>query len=113
MCMWFGFIPAVIFYHFSTLLTLSFYAGATSTSPKFDLYSLVFAVFAVFCFLFFLFLFVCCLFVFLLLFFCGLSSVSDIQLVIFPHEFLIFTQGFLPREMVTPYILYGTDVPLE
>ena len=38
MCMWFGFNPAVIFCHFSTLLTLSFFAGATSTSPKFDLY---------------------------------------------------------------------------
>ena len=39
MCMWFGFNPAVNFCHFSTLLTLSFFAGATSTSPKFDLYS--------------------------------------------------------------------------
>ena len=38
-CMWFGFISAVNFCHFSTLLTLSFFAGATSTSPKFDLYS--------------------------------------------------------------------------
>ena len=38
MCMWFGFNPAVNFCHFSTLLTLSFFAGATSTSPKFDLY---------------------------------------------------------------------------
>ena len=37
MCMWFGFNPAVNFCHFSTLLTLSFFAGATSTSPKFDL----------------------------------------------------------------------------
>ena len=36
MCMWFGFNPAVNFCHFSTLLT--FFAGATSTSPKFDLY---------------------------------------------------------------------------
>ena len=38
MCMWFGFISAVNFCHFSTLLTLSFFAGATSTSPKFDLF---------------------------------------------------------------------------
>ena len=38
MCMWFGFNPAVNFCHFSTLLTLSFFAGATSTSPKFDLF---------------------------------------------------------------------------
>ena len=38
MCMWFGFNPAVDFCHFSTLLTLSFFAGATSTSPKFNLY---------------------------------------------------------------------------
>ena len=38
MCMWFGFNPAVNFCHFSTLLTLSFFEGATSTSPKFDLY---------------------------------------------------------------------------
>ena len=38
MCMWFGFNPAVNFCHFSTLLTLSFFAGATSTSPKFDLH---------------------------------------------------------------------------
>ena len=38
MCIWFGFNPAVNFCHFSTLLTLSFFAGATSTSPKFDLY---------------------------------------------------------------------------
>ena len=38
MCMWFGFNPAVNFCHFSILLTLSFFAGATSTSPKFDLY---------------------------------------------------------------------------
>ena len=38
MRMWFGFISAVNFCHFSTLLTLSFFAGATSTSPKFDLY---------------------------------------------------------------------------
>ena len=36
--MWFGFNPAVNFCHFSILLTLSFFAGATSTSPKFDLY---------------------------------------------------------------------------
>ena len=41
MCMWFGFNPAVNFCHFSTLLTLSFFAGATSTSPKFDLYLLL------------------------------------------------------------------------
>ena len=41
MCMWFGFNPAVNFCNFSTLLTLSFFAGATSTSPKFDLYSLI------------------------------------------------------------------------
>ena len=38
MCMWFGFNPAVNFCHFSTLLTLSFFEGATTTSPKFDLY---------------------------------------------------------------------------
>ena len=38
MCMWFGFNPAVNFCNFSTLLTLSFFAGATSTSPKFYLY---------------------------------------------------------------------------
>ena len=38
MCMWFGFNPAVNYFHFSTLLTLSFFAGATSASPKFDLY---------------------------------------------------------------------------
>ena len=38
MCMWFGFNPGVNFCHFSTLLTLSFFAGATSVSPKFDLY---------------------------------------------------------------------------
>ena len=38
MGMWFGFISAVNFCHFSTLLTLSFFTGATSTSPKFDLY---------------------------------------------------------------------------
>ena len=38
MCMWFGFNPAVNFCHFSTLLTLSFFAGVTSTSPKFNLY---------------------------------------------------------------------------
>ena len=37
-CMWFGFNPAVNFCHFSTLLTLSFFAGATSSSPKFDLH---------------------------------------------------------------------------
>ena len=37
MCMWFGFNPAVNFCHFSILITLSFFAGATSTSPKFDL----------------------------------------------------------------------------
>ena len=35
MCMWFGFNPAVNFCHFSTLLV---FAGATSTSPKFDLF---------------------------------------------------------------------------
>ena len=38
MCMWFGFDPAVNFCHFCNLLTLLFFAGATSTSPKFDLY---------------------------------------------------------------------------
>ena len=38
MYMWFGFNPAVNFCHFSTLLTSSFFAGVTSTSPKFDLY---------------------------------------------------------------------------
>ena len=38
MCMWFGFNPAVKFCHFSILLTLSVFAGATSTSPKFDLF---------------------------------------------------------------------------
>ena len=38
MCMWFGFNPAVNFCHFSTLLTLSVFAGATSTSPKFYLF---------------------------------------------------------------------------
>ena len=38
MCMWFGFNPAVNFCPFSTLLTLSFFSGATPTSPKFDLY---------------------------------------------------------------------------
>ena len=37
MCMWFGFNPAINFCHFSTLLTLSVFAGATSTSPKFYL----------------------------------------------------------------------------
>ena len=42
MRMWFGFISAVNFCHFSTLLTLSFFAGATSTSPKFDLYFVTF-----------------------------------------------------------------------
>ena len=41
MRMWFGFNPAVIFCHFSTLLTLSVFAGATSTSPKFDLFCFV------------------------------------------------------------------------
>ena len=41
MCMWFGFNPAVNFCNFSTLLTLSFFEGATSTSPKFDLYSYI------------------------------------------------------------------------
>ena len=34
MCMWFGLNPAVNFCHFSTLLTSSFFAGATSTSPS-------------------------------------------------------------------------------
>ena len=38
MYMWFGFNPAVIFCQFSTLLTWSFFAGATSTSLEFDLY---------------------------------------------------------------------------
>ena len=38
MCMWFGFNPAINCCHLSTLLTLSFFAGETSTSPKFDLY---------------------------------------------------------------------------
>ena len=38
MCIWFGFNPAVNFCHFSTLLTSSFFAGATSASPKFDLF---------------------------------------------------------------------------
>ena len=38
MCMWFGFNPAINFCHFSTLLTLSVFAGVTSTSPKFDLF---------------------------------------------------------------------------
>ena len=38
MCMWFEFNPAINFCHFSTLLTLSVCTGATSTSPKFDLY---------------------------------------------------------------------------
>ena len=42
MCMWFGFNPAVNFCHFSTLLTLSVFAGATSTSPKFDLFLVFF-----------------------------------------------------------------------
>ena len=37
MCMWFWFNPAVNFCHFSNLLTSSFFAGVTSTSPKFDL----------------------------------------------------------------------------
>ena len=41
MCIWFGFNPAVNFCHFSILLTLSFFAGATSTSPKFDLYFVI------------------------------------------------------------------------
>ena len=44
MCMWFGFNPAVNFCHFSTL-TLSFFAGATSTSPRFDLYLGLFLLF--------------------------------------------------------------------
>ena len=39
MCMWFGFNPAINFCHFSTLLTLSVCAGATSNSPKFYLFS--------------------------------------------------------------------------
>ena len=38
MCKWFGFNPAINFCHFSTLLTLSVCAGATSTSPKFYLF---------------------------------------------------------------------------
>ena len=38
MCMWFGFNRAVNFCQFCNLLTLSFFAGATSTSPKFVLY---------------------------------------------------------------------------
>ena len=38
MCMWFGFNPKVNFCHFSALLTLTFFAGMTSTSPKFDLF---------------------------------------------------------------------------
>ena len=42
MCMWFGFNSAVNFCHFSTLLTLSFFAGVTSTSPKFDLFFYIF-----------------------------------------------------------------------
>ena len=41
MCMWSGFNPAVNVCHFSTLLTVIFFAGATSTSPKFDLYFLI------------------------------------------------------------------------
>ena len=45
MCMWFGFNPAVNFCHFSTLLTLSVLAGATSTSPKFDLFFIILFVF--------------------------------------------------------------------
>ena len=40
MCMWVEFNPAVDFCHFSILLTLSFFAGATSTSPKLDLFSI-------------------------------------------------------------------------
>ena len=42
----FGFNPAVNFCHFSTLklLTLSFFVGATSTSPKFDLYFFIFLI---------------------------------------------------------------------
>ena len=50
MCMWFGFNPAVNFCHFSTL---SFFAGATSTSPKFDLYfshSVRYVMYPNFCF---------------------------------------------------------------
>ena len=39
MCIWFEFNPAVNFCHFSILLPLSFFAGATSTSPKFDIFS--------------------------------------------------------------------------
>ena len=40
MCMWFGFNPAINFYHFSSMLTviLQFFAGVTSASLKFDLY---------------------------------------------------------------------------
>ena len=38
MCIWFEFNPAVNFCHFSILLPLSVFAGATSTSPKFDLF---------------------------------------------------------------------------
>ena len=38
MCMWFRFNPAVNFCHFSTFGTLSFFDGATSTSPKFNQY---------------------------------------------------------------------------
>ena len=41
MCMWFGFNPAVNFCHFSTLLTSSVCADATSTSPKFYLFFFV------------------------------------------------------------------------
>ena len=38
MCMWFRYNPAVNFCHFCDLLTSSFFTGATSTSPKLDLY---------------------------------------------------------------------------
>ena len=41
MCMRFGFNPAIHFCHFSTLLTLSVCAGATSTPPKFYLFFIV------------------------------------------------------------------------
>ena len=41
MCMWFGFNPAINFlslFHFVNFVIFQFFAGATSTSPKFDLY---------------------------------------------------------------------------
>ena len=61
---WFGFNPAFNFCHFSTLLTLSisvsFFTGATSTSPKFDLFGNIcdfklslFCHFVTICFLYF------------------------------------------------------------